>query len=110
VSGMRWHPDHNPQAQEQMKALNSAVEPLGGRDVGVLFEQNAASFVRHEDSAEFEYSGARFTVLRLWQRTPRLRLGLRRRFRHGPNGGGLSRRPQRVGGDGRPARRGAASL
>jgi hypothetical protein len=62
---MRWHPDHNlgsPQAQEQMKALNSAVELLGGLDVGVLSEKSAVSFIRDEDSAEFEYDGARFTV------------------------------------------------
>jgi hypothetical protein len=47
---MRWHTDHNlgsPQAQEQMKALNSAVELFGrsrcGRPVreerGILYKR-----------------------------------------------------------------------
>jgi len=60
---MRWHPDHNlssPQAQGQTKALNPAVELLGGLDVGVLSEKSAASFITDEDSAEFEYGGAKF--------------------------------------------------
>jgi hypothetical protein len=45
-----------------MKAPNSAVELLGGLDVRVLSEKSAASFIRDEDSAEFEYDGARVTV------------------------------------------------
>jgi hypothetical protein len=45
-----------------MKALNSAVELLGGFDMGVLSEQRVASFIRDEDCAEFEYGGARFAV------------------------------------------------
>jgi DnaJ domain len=68
---LRWHPDHNhghPQAQEQMKALNAAVELLTGVDWTILTEPeetepDQAIFVRAEDRRELDLGGSKGTVM-----------------------------------------------
>jgi len=63
---LRWHPDHNhgdPQAQENMKALNGAVELLTGINSRILSGHEEATFVRDEDRHEFDRGGSKFTVM-----------------------------------------------
>jgi hypothetical protein len=63
---LRWHPDHNhgdPQAQENMKALNGAVELLTGIDSRMLNERDAATFVRDEDHHELDLGGSKVTLM-----------------------------------------------
>ncbi len=63
---LQWHPDHNrglPQAQEKMKALNSAVGLLTDLDLRILPGSGAATFVRDEDRSELGLRGSKVTVM-----------------------------------------------
>jgi hypothetical protein len=63
---LQWHPDHNHrhlQAQEKMKALNSAVQSLTGLDLRILSGSGPATFVRDEDRRELDLGGSKVTVV-----------------------------------------------
>jgi hypothetical protein len=60
-----WHPDRNqghPQAQEQMKALNGAMELLTGVDLEILDEEGEASFVSAKDCPELDLGASKVRV------------------------------------------------
>jgi hypothetical protein len=62
----QWHPDLNhgdPQAQESMKELNSAVELLIGLDLRILPGLGEEIFVRDEDRNELDLGGSKVTVM-----------------------------------------------
>ncbi len=59
---MKWHPDRNsgnPEAQERMKALNSAAELLSAVDAGPDPDRRA-SLVRERGGTEFAAGGFKF--------------------------------------------------
>ncbi len=61
----RWHPDLNmgdPQADERMKALNSAAQVLTGNEASLPPGYTGATFVRETGRTEFDAGGIRFTA------------------------------------------------
>jgi hypothetical protein len=61
----QWHPDLNPEklnAEEQMKAINSATELLTGIDVKAIPHYTGAKFMKEFSHEEFSISGKKITM------------------------------------------------